>query len=166
VRTTLFRPESPGEPVRALRDTALRDLAGHEGEAARLLADIVGATVISPSRVVFPRFSAILLTEAPDPVLRRYAELEKPGSLYVTGLGHTALCRGLGLSTAVMEATEARDEVSGFDQVSTLCVAMHTGACRLSEQRGYHASDGRLGVPHPMQRCDTGEVVLLVTTLG
>jgi enoyl-[acyl-carrier protein] reductase II len=64
VRTTLFGPEWPGEPVRALRNAAVRDWAGHEDEAARLPAEIVGETVIGASRVAMPRFSAILPTEA------------------------------------------------------------------------------------------------------
>lgn len=105
-------------------------------------------------------------TEEPDPVLRPYAELEEPGSLYLAGLAVEGPYRGLGIGSALMDATEARAAALGLDRVSTICFAMNTGAYRFYARRGYVAKDRRALVSHPTLRYASGDAVLLVRTLG
>lgn len=104
-------------------------------------------------------------SDEPDPVLRPYAELEEPGSLYLAGLAIEGPSRGLGIGSALMGATEARAAALDLDRVSTICFAMNTGAYRLYQRRGYVAKDRRPLVPHPTLRYDAGDAVLLVKTL-
>lgn len=85
---------------------------------------------------------------SPIRILRPYAELEEPGSLYLAGLAIEARCRGARLGRG-----------------STICFAMNTGAYRLYERRGYVATDRRALVPHPTLRYAAGDAVLLVKTL-
>lgn len=62
--TTLFGPEWPGEPVRALRNAAVREWAGREAEAAALPGEVVGLAAVGARQIPMPRFSAILPTGA------------------------------------------------------------------------------------------------------
>lgn len=105
-------------------------------------------------------------TDEPDPVLRPYAELEEPGSLYLAGLAIEAPYRGRGIGSALMDATEARAAAMGCDRVSTICFEMNAQAYRLYAGREYQPRDRRPLVPHPTLRYRRGDAVLLVKTLG
>jgi enoyl-[acyl-carrier protein] reductase II len=67
VVTTLFGPEWPGEPLRALRNAATDEWFGHEAEALAACAGQMAATLTTPAGPVpLPRFSAYLPTTAVD----------------------------------------------------------------------------------------------------
>lgn len=104
-------------------------------------------------------------TEEPDPVLRPYAELEAPGSLYLAGLAVEPGWRGQGLGARLMDATEARADALGLDRVSLICFEANEGAMRFYRRRGYAETDRRALVPHPTLRYASGDAVLMVKTL-
>jgi GNAT superfamily N-acetyltransferase len=154
----------PGEPLEAVgRRRYARTGVAFSWENA-LVAEQEGAVVGMAH--AFPIGVSDAPSEEPDPVLRPYAELEDPGSLYLAGLAIEAPYRGQGIGAALMDATEAGAAARGFDRVSTICFAMNTGAYRLYERRGYVAKDRRPLVPHPTLRYASGDAVLLVKTLG
>jgi NAD(P)H-dependent flavin oxidoreductase YrpB (nitropropane dioxygenase family) len=65
--TTLFGPEWPRQPLRALTNEAVRVSAGREVEAlAAAQGQIIGKTVIGGQSVPVPRYSALLPTRAFD----------------------------------------------------------------------------------------------------
>lgn len=66
VRTTLFGPEWPDEPVRALRNAAVREWAGREAEAKAAPSATIGTTVLGGETVPMPRFSVLLPTPATE----------------------------------------------------------------------------------------------------
>lgn len=103
--------------------------------------------------------------EEPDPVLRPYAELEDPSSLYLAGLAVEADARKLGLGTRLMDATEARATALGLDRVSLICFEANTGALRLYRRRGYVEAGRRPIVPHPVLHYRSGDALLLVKRL-
>lgn len=152
----------PGEPLEAVgRRRYARTGVPFSWQNA-LVAEEEGA-VIGMAHA-YPIGIADAPSDEPDPVLRPYAELEEPGSLYLAGLAIEPPHRGIG--SALMDATEARAAARGFDRVSTICFAMNTGAYRLYQRRGYVAKDRRPLVPHPTLRYASGDAVLLVKTLG
>lgn len=104
--------------------------------------------------------------EEPDPVLRPYAELEDPGSLYLAGLAVAEGARNRGLGTRLMDATEVRARALGLDRVSLICFAANEAALRFYRRRGYAETARRAIVPHPALRYRSGDAVLLVGTLG
>lgn len=104
--------------------------------------------------------------EEPDPVLRPYAELEDPGSLYLAGLAVASGARNRGLGTLLMDATEGRAAALGLGRVSLICFEMNTGAARFYRRRGYAETDRRPIVPHPMLHYTSGDALLLVKRLG
>lgn len=63
-RTTLFGPEWPDEPVRALRNAVVREWAGREAETKAAPPATIGTTVIGGTVVEMPRFSVLLPTPA------------------------------------------------------------------------------------------------------
>lgn len=64
VRTTLFGPEWPDEPVRALRNAVVRDCAGREAEAKAAPPATIGTAMLGGEPVPMPRFSVLLPTPA------------------------------------------------------------------------------------------------------
>jgi ribosomal protein S18 acetylase RimI-like enzyme len=104
-------------------------------------------------------------TEEPDPVLRPYAELEAPGSLYLAGLAVESGWRGRGIGARLMDATEARADALGLDRVSLICFEANEGAMRFYRRRGYTETDRRALVPHPTLRYASGDALLMVRDL-
>jgi ribosomal protein S18 acetylase RimI-like enzyme len=95
-----------------------------------------------------------------DPVLRPYAELEVPGSLYISGLALVPGERGRGVGTRLLEIARERAQELGCPALSLICFAGNAGARRLYERHGFMAIDRRDIVPHPMIH-DTGEALLM-----
>jgi GNAT superfamily N-acetyltransferase len=95
-----------------------------------------------------------------DPVLKPYAELEAPGTLYIAGIAVVPDARGQGIGTRFLEAARARTRGLGLRELSLLCFAGNTGARRLYERAGFVVVDWRPVVPHPMIR-HTGDVLLM-----
>ena len=85
-----------------------------------------------------------------DPVLRPYAELEVPGSLYISGLAAASEHRGQGLGTRLLIAARERARRLGCGALSLICFAENAGARRLYEREGFTVVDRRAVVRHPM----------------
>lgn len=85
-----------------------------------------------------------------DPVLAPYAELEIPGSLYISGLAVDAAHRGQGLGTRFLIAARERARRLGCPALSLICLAENVRALRLYEREGFAVVDRRPIVPHPL----------------
>lgn len=94
-----------------------------------------------------------------DPVLRPFAELELPGSLYLAGVSIERDHRGRGLGTRFQEEVFARARALGLSHVSGLIFEGNTVSRRVAERFGRRVIDRREVVPHPMFR-RTGAVLL------
>ena len=103
--------------------------------------------------------------EAVDPVLQPYAELEDPGSLYVSGVAVTPEHRGCGLGRRLMEQARARAETLDLPRVSLICFEANETAMQLYRRLGYAEVDRRPVVPHPSLHYSAGDAVLLVRGL-
>jgi ribosomal protein S18 acetylase RimI-like enzyme len=95
-----------------------------------------------------------------DPVLRPYAELEAPGSLYISGIAVAPQWRGQGLGTRLLVAARERARRLGCRSLSLICFAQNAGARRLYQREGFTVVDRRDIVPHPMIHA-TGEALLM-----
>ena len=97
-----------------------------------------------------------------DPVLAPYAELEDPGSLYLSGLAVDDRFRGRGIGGALMDRVEALAIETGCRCVSLICFEANWRAMRFYRDRGYREIARRPLVPHPALRYGEGDAVLLV----
>ncbi len=100
--------------------------------------------------------------EETDPVLRPYAELEDPGSLYISGIAVHPEHRNAGLGTRLLKAAHDRARALGLPRVSLICFERNDGAMRLYKRHGYAEVDRRALVPHPTLHYEDGDAVLLV----
>ena len=98
---------------------------------------------------------------AEDPVLRPYAELEAPGSLYISGIALLPTFRGQGLGTRLMLAMRDRARSEGLSRTSLIAAAENAAAVRLYERLGYVVIDRRPVVPHPLIHY-RGDALLMV----
>ncbi len=96
-----------------------------------------------------------------DPVLRGPAELEIPGSFYVSGIAVSEDARGKGVGTALLRDAGHRGREAGCACVSLICFDANTGAWNLYAREGFFAVDRRPLVPHPLIHYDVGDAVLL-----
>jgi GNAT superfamily N-acetyltransferase len=103
---------------------------------------------------------AAAATLEPDPVLRPYAELEVPGSLYVSGLALLPGERGRGVGARLLQVARERARELGCPEVSLICFAANEGARRLYAREGFRVIDRRAVAPHPMIHA-TGEALLM-----
>ncbi len=103
--------------------------------------------------------------ETVDPVLRPYAELEDPGSLYVSGVAVYPEHRGRGLARRLMEQARARAEALALPRVSLICFERNERAMQLYRRLGFAEVDRRTVVPHPSLHYRDGDAVLLVRGL-
>lgn len=99
---------------------------------------------------------------AEDPVLRPYAALEAPGSLYVSGVALLPPYRGQGLGTRMMLAMPDRARGEGLALISLIAFAENDASVRLYCRLGYAVVDRRPIVPHPLIRY-RGDALLMVT---
>lgn len=97
-----------------------------------------------------------------DPVLAPYAELEDPGSLYLSGLAVNPGERDRGIGSALMDCVEGLAIEGGLPRVSLICFARNERAMRFYRRRGYREIARRPLVPHPTLRYADGDAVPLV----
>lgn len=95
-----------------------------------------------------------------DPVLRPYAELEIPGSLYISGVAVLASHRNLGIGSQLIELERERARRLGASELSALVFDGNTGSLRLLDRHAFEVVDSRPVVPHPLLQY-TGDVLLL-----
>lgn len=100
-----------------------------------------------------------------DPVLRPYAELEAPGSLYISGVALLPEYRGRGIGTRMMRAMHERARREGLPKLSLVAFADNVASVRLYERLGYAVVDRRPVVPHPLIRYG-GEALLMVAPVS
>lgn len=96
-----------------------------------------------------------------DPVLRPYAELEVPGSLFISGLAVRRQHRDRGLGTMLLVNARRRAKNLGLRRLSLICFEANTGAQRLYARHGFTVVDSRKVVPHPLIHV-RGDALLMV----
>ncbi|MBO6949609.1 MAG: GNAT family N-acetyltransferase [Rhodospirillales bacterium] len=96
-----------------------------------------------------------------DPVLRPYAELEEPKSLYISGLALFDEYRGSGVGTRLLDFAYKRARAEGMKKISLICFEENEGACRLYQREGFKERARRTVVPHPLIR-HGGDAILMV----
>jgi ribosomal protein S18 acetylase RimI-like enzyme len=96
-----------------------------------------------------------------DPVLRPYAELEEPSSLYISGLALFPKYRGEGVGTRLLDFAYKRARVEGLKKISLICFEENEGAYRLYQREGFNERTRRAVVPHPLIQ-HGGDAVLMV----
>lgn len=97
-----------------------------------------------------------------DPVLRPYAELEQPGSLYISSLAVVPRHRRQGLGRRFLAAVRERARRLGCPALSLICLDQNDGAKRLYEREGFTTIDRRDVVPHPLIHA-TGTALLMTS---
>ena len=100
--------------------------------------------------------------EETDPVLKPYAELEEPDSLYISAIALYPGYRGLGIGTRLLQAARVRARNLGLTRLSLICFEANEGAMRLYQRHSYRERDRRPLVPHPSLHYDEGDAVLLL----
>jgi len=95
-----------------------------------------------------------------DPVLRPYAELELPGSLYISAIAVVPRYRGQGIGTRFLAAARERARREGCPALSLICLDQNEGAKRLYERAGCTILDRRDVVPHRLIHA-TGTALLM-----
>jgi len=110
----------------------------------------------------FPMEAAPDAAPETDPVLRPYAELEDPGSLYVSGLAVYPEHRNAGVGAELMECAHERARAKGLARVSLICFERNERALGFYRRLGYAEKDRRPIVPHPMLHYGDGDAILLV----
>lgn len=97
-----------------------------------------------------------------DAVLRPYAELEDPGSLYVSGLAVYQRHRGMGGGGALLECAEALAIMRGLPRLSLICFERNATALAFYARRGFQIVDRRPVTPHPVLHYHDGDALLMV----
>ena len=96
-----------------------------------------------------------------DPVLRPYAELEEPRSLYISGLALVDKFRGAGIGTRLLDYAYKRARAEGVKKISLICFTENEAACRLYKREGFKERKRAAVVPHPLIK-HGGDVILMV----
>ncbi|WP_011579968.1 MULTISPECIES: GNAT family N-acetyltransferase [Chelativorans] len=110
----------------------------------------------------FPMEAGTSGAEEPDPVLRPYAELEDPGSLYVSGLAVHERHRGQGIGGRLMDRVYGRARSMGLPRVSLICFEGNETAIRFYRRQGFREIGRRPIVPHPSLHYREGDALLMV----
>jgi len=97
-----------------------------------------------------------------DPVLRPYAELSDPGSLYLAGLAVHAPWRGRGIGGELMACVEELALAKGLPRISLICFERNERALTFYLRRGFRETARRAVVPHPRLHYRDGDALLLV----
>ncbi|PWC48008.1 GNAT family N-acetyltransferase [Azospirillum sp. TSA6c] len=123
-----------------------------------VLAEHDGAVVGFLLAFAMPPRANAVETEA-DPILRPYAELELPGSLYIAGIGVQDGFRRRGIATRLLAVARERARAEALDGMSAIVFAANTASRRLFQKQGFMVTDRRAVVPHALIR-HTGEALL------
>lgn len=99
-----------------------------------------------------------------DPVLRPYAELQAPGSLYISSLAVEERARGLGIGTRLLGLAVGRARRQQARSLSLIVFEQNTRARQLYERFGFREVGRRTIVPHPLIHAE-GDALLMVTRL-
>lgn len=129
------------------------------------VAELGGEVVAMAHAFIMPAATATTPDEAPDPVLQPYAELEVPGSFYLSGLAVLAEHRGRSIGTRLLRACCERARSLQAAEVSLICFERNEGALRLYLRQGFTPVDRRRIVPHPLFH-QTGDALLMTLPLG
>jgi ribosomal protein S18 acetylase RimI-like enzyme len=97
-----------------------------------------------------------------DPVLQPYAELEDPGSLYVSGVAVYPHSRNRGIGTALLAALDERARDLDLPRLSLICFERNEAALRLYRRLGFEEADRRAVVPHRTLHYRDGDAILMV----
>ena len=100
-----------------------------------------------------------------DPVIRPYAELEVPGSYYLSGIAVYPEFQGRGIGTRFLEAAEGKARILGCPSLSLIVFEGNESALRLYERVGFTETDRRAIVPHEMLHHE-GNALLMVKPVG
>lgn len=125
------------------------------------LLALAGGAVVGMAHA-FPMAADPEPVEEQDPVLRPYAELEAPGSLYLSGLAVEADYRSAGIGAELMDCVEELARAKGLPRVSLICFERNTRALAFYRRRGYREIARRPLVPHPSLHYADGNALLLV----
>ncbi|MDN3556955.1 GNAT family N-acetyltransferase [Halomonas maura] len=101
-----------------------------------------------------------------DPVLRPYAELEDPGSLYISSLAVHAPYRRHGVGEGLLEGAHALALRRALPRLSLICFERNATARAFYARRGFRVVDRRRIVPHPALHCRDGDALLMVCPAG
>ncbi len=154
--------QSLAEPGEAPLDVGIRRYAREGVDFSYencLVADESGAVVGMVN--AFPLQASDAPAGEDDPVLRPYAELEVPDSLYISGIAVLPPYRGQGLGSRMMLAMQERARGAGLARLSLIAFATNAASVRLYERLGYRIVDRRAVVPHPLIQYE-GDAVLMV----
>ncbi len=99
--------------------------------------------------------------ETVEAVLRPYAELEAPDSLYIAGVACYPEYRGRGLGTKLIARARERTRELGCTELSLIVFEQNESAVRLYQRLGFAIADRRAVVPHKLIH-HTGEALLMV----
>jgi ribosomal protein S18 acetylase RimI-like enzyme len=100
-----------------------------------------------------------------DPILRPFAELELPGSLYIAGVAISPTLRSSGIGSALMARAHDRARAGGMPSASLIAFERNEAAVRLYERLGYRIVDRRAVVPHPLIHYADGDALLMALDL-
>ena len=98
--------------------------------------------------------------EPVDPVLRPYAEMELPGSFYISGLAMRPAFRNRGCGRALLGIAHRRAHHIGLEKLSLIVFEQNAAAHRLYRREGFDELDRRTVVPHALIHL-TGDVLLM-----
>lgn len=96
-----------------------------------------------------------------DPILRPFAELEEPKSLYISGLALFGEYRGSGVGTRLLDFAYKRARAEGMKKISLICFEDNEGAYRLYEREGFETRKRRPVEYHELIH-HTGHAALMV----
>ncbi|MDM8166709.1 GNAT family N-acetyltransferase [Roseovarius sp.] len=102
---------------------------------------------------------------SPDRVLAPYAELEDPGSLYISGLAVHAPFREHGIGGTLLDYVEALALTRALPRLSLICFEQNVPARDFYLRRGFAVADRRPIVPHPCLHYTKGDALLMVRPL-
>jgi ribosomal protein S18 acetylase RimI-like enzyme len=99
-------------------------------------------------------------------VLRPYAELEDPGSLYISGLAVHSEFRRQGFARQLMAVATNRAVTCGLPRLSLICFEENASALALYASLGFREIDRRAVMSHPCLHYADGDALLMKRRLS